>query len=164
MKAVIQKEVEKILLEDYQKFYKVAFSYVRNENDALDIVQETAYKAIKECSKIKQKEYVSTWIYRIVINTALDFLRKANREAELVENSMIETGGSFEEKYQDFEIMEILGMLEEKDRTVLVMRYFEDYKLEQIAQVTGEALSTVKSRLYRALKKLKLELEPQKVI
>lgn len=164
MKAVIQKEVEKILLEDYQKFYKVAFSYVRNENDALDIVQETAYKAIKECSKIKQKEYVSTWIYRIVINTALDFLRKANREAELVENSMIEIEGNFEEKYQDFEIMEILGMLEEKDRTVLVMRYFEDYKLEQIAQVTGEALSTVKSRLYRALKKLKLELEPQKVI
>lgn len=164
MKAVIQKEVEKILLEDYEKFYKAAFSYVRNENDALDIVQETAYKAIKECSKIKQKEYISTWIYRIVINTALDFLRKANREAELVKNSMIETGGSFEEKYQDFEIMEILGMLEEKDRTVLVMRYFEDYKLEQIAQVTGEALSTVKSRLYRALKKLKLELEPQKVI
>lgn len=164
MKAVIQKEVERILLEDYQKFYKAAFSYVRNENDALDIVQETAYKAIKECSKIKQKEYVSTWIYRIVINTALDFLRKANREAELVESSMIEIEGSFEEKYQDFEIMEILGMLEEKDRTVLVMRYFEDYKLEQIAQVTGEALSTVKSRLYRALKKLKLELEPQKVI
>lgn len=164
MKAVIQKEVEKILLEDYEKFYKAAFSYVRNENDALDIVQETAYKAIKECSKIKQKEYISTWIYRIVINTALDFLRKANREAELVKNSMIEIGGSFEEKYQDFEIMEILGMLEEKDRTVLVMRYFEDYKLEQIAQVTGEALSTVKSRLYRALKKLKLELEPQKVI
>lgn len=164
MKAVIQKEVEKILLEDYEKFYKAAFSYVRNENDALDIVQETAYKAIKECSKIKQKEYISTWIYRIVINTALDFLRKANREAELVKNSMIEIGGSFEEKYQDFEIMEILGMLEEKDRTLLVMRYFEDYKLEQIAQVTGEALSTVKSRLYRALKKLKLELEPQKVI
>lgn len=164
MKAVIQKEVERILLEDYQKFYKAAFSYVRNENDALDIVQETAYKAIKECSKIKQKEYVSTWIYRIVINTALDFLRKANREAELVESSMIEIEGSFEEKYQDFEIMEILGMLEEKDRTVLVMRYFEDYKLEQIAQVTGEALSTVKSRLYRALKKLKLELEQQKVI
>lgn len=164
MKAVIQKEVEKILLEDYEKFYKVAFSYVRNENDALDIVQETAYKAIKECSKIKQKEYISTWIYRIVINTALDFLRKANREAELVKNSMIETGGSFEEKYQDFEIMEVLGMLEEKDRTVLVMRYFEDYKLEQIAQVTGEALSTVKSRLYRALRKLKLELEPQKVM
>lgn len=164
MKAVIQKEVEKILLEDYEKFYKAAFSYVRNENDALDIVQETAYKAIKECSKIKQKEYISTWIYRIVINTALDFLRKANREAELVKNSMIETGGSFEEKYQDFEIMEVLGMLEEKDRTVLVMRYFEDYKLEQIAQVTGEALSTVKSRLYRALGKLKLELEPQKVM
>lgn len=164
MKAVIQKEVEKILLEDYEKFYKAAFSYVRNENDALDIVQETAYKAIKECSKIKQKEYISTWIYRIVINTALDFLRKANREAELVKNSMIETGGSFEEKYQDFEIMEVLGMLEEKDRTVLVMRYFEDYKLEQIAQVTGEALSTVKSRLYRALRKLKLELEPQKVM
>lgn len=164
MKAVIQKEVEKILLEDYEKFYKAAFSYVRNENDALDIVQETAYKAIKECSKIKQKEYISTWIYRIVINTALDFLRKANREAELVESSMIEIEGSFEEKYQDFEIMEILGMLEEKDRTVLVMRYFEDYKLEQIAQVTGEALSTVKSRLYRALRKLKLELEPQKVM
>ena len=48
--------------------------------------------------------------------------------------------------------------LDEKSRTVLILRYFEDRKLEEIAQICGENLNTIKARLYRALKKLRLDL------
>lgn len=54
----------------------------------------------------------------------------------------------------------MINRLDDKSRTVIILRYFEDLKLEDIADIVGENLNTVKARLYRALKKLRLELEP----
>lgn len=159
MRKNCTEEIEKELLENYQKYYRLAYSYVKNESDALDIVQESAYKAVKESRKIKEKSYISTWIYRIVINTAVDFLRKEKKAAESHERLEREAVGFYEDTTKNLDVMELLWELDERDRTVIILRYFEDMKLERIAEVTGEALSTIKSRLYRALKKLRLELE-----
>lgn len=63
--------VEEMLITNYAKYYKLAYSYVRNENDAQDIVQEGAYKAILNCGSLKENAYLDTWIYRIMINEAL---------------------------------------------------------------------------------------------
>lgn len=157
MKENIRQCVEEELLSNYQKYYRLAYSYVKNEADALDIVQESAYKAMKSCTKLKNKEYADTWIYRIVINTATDFLRKRQKDAEgmeeYLEQAVNETG------YAQADIMSTLSTLGEKERSVLILRYFESFKLEQIADITGENLSTVKSRLYRALEKLRLNLK-----
>ena len=64
-----------------------------------------------------------------------------------------------EEGYSRADIMATLATLPAKDRSVLILRYFESFQLEQIAEITGENPATVKSRLYRAQKKLKLKLE-----
>lgn len=164
MKIKMEAEVERMLLENYPKYYKVAYSYVRNEDDALDIVQESAYKAIRECRKVKEKEYIDTWIYRIVINAALDFLRKEKKQAELADAAGSMEGACYEDGYATIDIMDTLSRLKDKDRTVIVMRYFEGFKLEQIAAATDEELSAVKSRLYRALKRLKIELQPESIL
>ena len=66
-----EKIIEDVLTENYGQFYRLAYGYVRNEEDALDIVQESAYKAIKEAEKLKNPAFAKTWIYRIVINTAI---------------------------------------------------------------------------------------------
>lgn len=153
----IQTAAENLLLANYQTYYRLAYTYVRNEPDALDIVQESACRAIAECEKVKNPEHLSTWLYRIVINTALDFVRKHKREE--ASDSLPEP--VWEDHYEDMDLMELLMSLDEKSRTILILRYFEDRTLEDIASICGENINTVKARLYRTLKKLRLDLEAQ---
>ena len=150
----IEELISKQLLEDYDRLYRVAFSYVHNQEDAMDIVQESAYKAIKSSHKVREASYVSSWIYRIVINTSLDFIKKNKKVVVGVEEYM----GKYVDKYTDFDLENTLNALDEKERTVIVLRFFEDMKLSEIAKITEENINTVKTRLYRALDKLKVEL------
>lgn len=160
MKKNIEALAERILLDEYERYYRLAYSYVNNEHDALDIVQESAYKVIRDCGKIREPEYLSTWIYRIVMNTAVDFLRKRQKESVSLEGVEIEI--PHEDRYREDDPMELLGSLEEKERTVVVLKYFEELKLEEIARILDSNVNTVKARLYRALKKLRIELEPER--
>ena len=157
MKQKIEAEAERLLLEGYEKFYRLAYSYVKNEQDALDVVQESAYRAIRDCGKLKEEKYLSTWIYRIVINASIDFLRKQKQERM----SLDEVEIPYEDHYREDDPLELLSALEEKDRAIVILKFFEGWKLEEIAQVLEMNLNTVKARLYRALKKLKIALEPE---
>lgn len=150
-------ETEQILTENYERYYRLAYSYMRNEDDALDVVQESAYRAIRDCRKVRNKDYLSTWIYRIVVNTALDMLRRKKKENMTEELPEIPV----EDQYQDLELRTVLNQLDDKSRTIILLRYFEDLKLEDIADIVGDNLNTVKARLYRSLKKLRLNLEAE---
>ena len=150
-------DTERILTDNYEKYYRLAYSYMRNEDDALDVVQESAYRAISDCGKVKNKDYLSTWIYRIVVNTALDLLRKKKKETLTEELPEIPV----EDQYQETELRTILNQLDHKSKTIIILRYFEDLKLEDIADILGDNLNTVKARLYRSLKKLRLNLEAE---
>ena len=66
--------IEQNLIENYSRYYRLAYSYVKNESDAMDIVQEAAYKAIYKSDTLKNEEYVGAWICRIVINEAYNIL------------------------------------------------------------------------------------------
>lgn len=151
--------VEKLLLENYNKYYRLAWSYVYNSDDAADIVQNGAYKALLYSAGLKEKEFAGTWIYRIMLNEIFCFLKKP-RAVSI--DAAWEGGGSEpaqEDKYEDFDLQKALDSLDPKDKLVVELRYFEDRKLEEIAAVLQENLSTVKSRLYRSLKKLRVKLE-----
>ena len=150
-------ETEQILTENYERYYRLAYSYMRNEDDALDVVQESAYRAIRDCRKVRNKDFLSTWIYRIVVNTALDMLRRKKKENITEELPEIPV----EDQYQDLELRTVLNQLDDKSRTIILLRYFEDLKLEDIADIVGDNLNTVKARLYRSLKKLRLNLEAE---
>lgn len=166
MRSKRERQIEEILLRRYENYYRLAYSYVKNQQDALDIVQESAYRAIKECEKVRNESYMETWVYRIVVNTSLEFLRKNKRE-DLTEE-VVETFQPVQD-YEDqmnslcseWELQDILERLSAKDRSIVVLRYFEDFRLEEIAQITGENLNTVKARLYRALRKMRTELGRQ---
>ena len=153
----ITQQTEQILIEHYERFYRLAYSYVQNREDALDVVQESACKAIRDCGQVKNPPYLSTWIYRIVVNTALDLLRRNKKEIITEELPDI----PIEDQYQELDLKTALNSLDEKSRTVIVLRYFEDMKLEDISRIVDENLNTVKARLYRALKKLRITMEPE---
>lgn len=153
-KKTKEKLVEDKLLSNYNRYYRLAYSYVHNEADAGDIVQNGAYKAILNSDTLRQEQYVETWLYRIMLNEIFSFLRKPAMSSI---DEVAETGR--EDTYENLDLARALDSLEKEDRLVIQLRYFEDMKLEEIAAILDENLSTVKSRLYRTIKKLRIKLE-----
>ena len=74
-KSIKEKCVEQILLTEYDHYFHLAMSFVHNEADAADIVQNGAYKAIRGSHKLKNQEYAATWIYRIMLNEIFRFCK-----------------------------------------------------------------------------------------
>lgn len=154
MKGKKEKAVEAQLLANYKKYYRMVFTYVRNETDALDVVQEGAYKAMYRADQLRELAYADTWICRIMLNEAKEFLRRNKSEYE----DIFETEIGKDEVYEDIDLRRAIDGLAPKEKTIVILRYFEDMSLEQVADVMQENLSTVKSRLYRTLDKLKVKL------
>lgn len=148
--------VQETLIQNYAKYYRLAFSYVRNESDAQDIVQEGAYKAILNSDTLKNGEYADTWIYRIMVNEAFAFLRRNKNKTSYVPVDDVQEAVT--DSLHDFDLKQAVDALEPLERSIIILRFFEDLKLEQIAKITGENVNTVKTRLYRTLKKLNVRL------
>ena len=151
--------IEEILLEQYDQYYRLAYSYVKNEADAGDIVQNGAYKALRSSHTLRQQEYAKTWVYRIMLNEIFSFLRQPKPESyEYIQEEVgIETA-HVEDEYADIDLQRALDSLPESDRAIVIMKFFEDKKLEEIAEILDVNLSTIKSRLYRSMKKLRIRL------
>ncbi len=147
--------IEQILLNNYNSYYRLAYSYVHNEADAGDIVQNGAYKAILNSASLKQKSYAATWVYRIMLNEIFRFLNEERGNIPLEEMGM---EPAKEDTYENLDLKKALDSLSPQDKAVIELKYFEELKFEEIAEVLEENVNTVKSRLYRGLKKLKLEL------
>lgn len=143
------------IIENQNKFYRLAYSYVQEEQAALDIVQNAVCRALERCFGLKNPLALKTWFYRILVNEALQYLRKSKRETPLTED--ISAALSYEERAfsADRQTYEAVLQLAEPMKTVVLLHYYEDMTLKQIAEITNTPLSTVKSRLYSALKKLK---------
>lgn len=150
----IQQKVEEVVLESYEEMYRLAYSYVRNEQDAMDVVQESVYKCIRHAGKVREEGYIRTWVWRVVINTALDFKKARGRELAL---EFMEELPAVQSDLQ-YDVLDALGALKEKERAMLILYYFEGFKLEEIADMLEMNINTLKSTLYRSLKKLKVEM------
>lgn len=154
-----KKRIEQIILEKYNQYYRLAYSYVHNESDANDIVQNGAYKALRSSHTLKRPEFAETWVYRIMLN---ECFQKIKEPRFFSYEAMQEEGGgkveAVEDSYMDLDLKRALDMLAEKDRAIIILKYFEDKKLEEIAEILDENVNTVKTRLYRSMKKLRSTL------
>ena len=154
--------VEEIILDNYNQYYRLAYSYVHNADDAEDIVQNGAYKVLRASASLRNKEYAKTWVYRIMLNEIFDLLRKPKMEsyeARKEENGIEDE--HVEDTYADIDLQWALDALPAQEKAIVEMRYFEDKKLEEIADILNENLSTIKSRLYRSMKKLRIRLQEE---
>lgn len=68
------------IIANQKKFYRLAYTYVRNENDALDIVQNAICSALEHYGSIREISYIKTWFYRVLVHESLNYIRKKNRE------------------------------------------------------------------------------------
>ncbi len=148
--------IERIILERYDQYYRMAYSYVHNEADAADIVQNGAYKALRSAHTLQKPEYAGTWVYRIMLNECFQLLKRPQTLSyeEMREESGREAGFE-EDQYADIDLQRALDALPDRDKLVVILKYFEDKKLEEIADILEENVNTVKSRLYRSIRKLR---------
>ncbi len=143
------------LLENQQKFYRYAFTYVHNRETAMDIVQDSLLKSIEQLPTLRNPGAMKTWFYRILTNECLQILRKLQRE-DLVEPTEIQDEIYLEKGYEpSIELYEAVRQLPPETQSIIILHYYEEYTLKEISQITGDNLNTVKSRLYAGLKKLK---------
>lgn len=151
--------IEKILIVNYEKYYRLAYGYVHNEADAMDIVQEGAYKAILKSDTLRETAFAATWVYRIMLNEVFQFCRENTKKKsrECAESAGLgEPAASESMAYMDFlELYDALGDLETNERMILEMKYFDGLKLWEVAEKLNINENTVKSRLYRAIGKLR---------
>jgi RNA polymerase sigma-70 factor, ECF subfamily len=169
----------RVLFERYhRRAYALAHGVVRNPDDALDVVQDAFIKAHRYLDKFEGTSSFYTWLYRIVMNLAIDHLRKTRRaravdftdrtvqeddtrvgDDELVPRIL---GGHPGRALQDKEIRarieQALSELSENHRAVLVMRELEGLSYEEMAQVMGCSKGTIMSRLFHARRNMQKRL------
>lgn len=152
----VRETLTNYIKENQEKFYRIALTYSKNEDAALDIVQEAIVKALNNINKLKKEEYVKTWFYRILINECLQHIKKSKRISiyEFLDiESQIEWNDDI--SINEIDMYKYIESLDSKLKTVIILRYFEDMKIEEIAKITKTNVNTVKSRLYKALQVLK---------
>ncbi|MBL4937293.1 sigma-70 family RNA polymerase sigma factor [Clostridium sp. YIM B02515] len=157
-KDSLKKQIAEYVIRNKEKYYRLAYSYVKNPDDALDIIQESIYKAVSNVDSLKGSDYIKVWFYRIVVNTSLDFLRKRRKIVAVEDEVLIGLDSGINDKYENFDLKEALDNLPEKYRVIVILRYFEDLKIEEIAEILSENISTIKTRLYKSLKMLRVEM------
>lgn len=154
----LEKLLTQCITDHKDNLYRLAYSYVKNKEDALDIVQDSIYKAIKSIDRLKNPEGVKSWLFRIVVNTSIDYLRK-QKKVQIVDEQTLEyySPGTVD-IYPDIDLIRTLDDLPYNYRSVIILRYFEDLKIEEVAEVLHENVNTIKTRLYQALRLLRIKM------
>ena len=150
---------DKAFLKIFQTYedelYRIAYLYVKNEEDALDIIQETAYRSFKNFKSIKNSEYLKTWLTKITINCAIDYIRKRKKIVQLIPEYK-ETVEYYDEDVDiKLTLNQLMDVLDENEKSVIILKYYYEYTFKEISEILEIPLGTGKSILYRALNKLR---------
>ncbi|MER2262105.1 MAG: sigma-70 family RNA polymerase sigma factor [Psychrobacillus sp.] len=131
--------------------YRTAYAFLKNEHDAIEAMQEVTFRAYQKIHTVKEPNYIKTWLVRIMINYCQTQLKKNKRF--LSEDTLPKLG--YNENSTYLEIEEAISTLSEKEQQLIYMKYYQDSKIKEIAEIESIPEGTVKSRLHKALKSLR---------
>ena len=173
--AIDAKDFERIVADNEDRIFNTIHSLVSDYEDALDLTQETFICAYRSIGQFRQDSSISTWLYRIAINLCKkSSIKKSRRKlflAGLLDGT--ETGREITNRPSDArtpeEILEAheeesvvrreISVLPNRYRSVIVLKYLQDLSYEEIADILGCSIGTVKSRLFRAKGELRRRLK-----
>ncbi|MGM7684241.1 sigma-70 family RNA polymerase sigma factor [Cytobacillus sp. Hm23] len=136
--------------------YKIAYSYFRNEHDATEAVQEVTFRAYKEIKKVRQPQFFTTWITRIMINyCSREYSRKKKTSLQEVDKGVEDSESATLTK---IDLEQHIALLDPQLQTIVKLKYYHDLTIGQIADILKCPEGTVKTRLYKSLKLLKVSL------
>ncbi len=143
------------------KLYKMAYMYMKNEEDALEVFQETVYKSFISIKNLKDERYFATWLTRILINTALDLIKKKSRVIPMDRETLESKVNPYITPEKDPDLLQAVMKLEEKYKTVLILRFYRDYTIKQIADFLEYPEGTVKTNIHRGINQLREKLKEE---
>ncbi|MFD2212665.1 sigma-70 family RNA polymerase sigma factor [Metabacillus endolithicus] len=150
-----------ILLKD--QAYRMAYCYLHHEHDSMDAVCNAMEKAFAKLNQLREPKYFKTWFLKIVINESIQLLREKSKIVEVNENEIMNLSEeSKSEHIEDLE--ELLNQVEPTERSMIYMKYYLGYSLDEISKITDLPLSTVKTKIYRNLKQLREKLVQREVL
>ena len=126
MKQILYEKLIQYILENQDRFYRVAYSYTRHQEDALDAVQSAICKALEAHENIKNADAIKTWFYKILINECLTVLKKRGKvvlTADTVEQEEVYYEKGYE---QGGDIEQELEKLEMDIQVIIKLRFFEE--------------------------------------
>lgn len=149
-----QEHIEQLIEEYGDMVYRLAISRVKSKEEAEDIFQEVFIKIYEKMPEFVSKEHEKYWIIRVTINLSKNILKSSWNSKVMPLDKEI----TFEEKEERDVYFEVLR-LPLKYRTILQLYYYENLKIEEIAEILKINSNTVKTRLRRAREKLKINLK-----
>lgn len=150
------------LMEDNKESMKrVAFAYLKREEDVADAIQDTILDAFEHIHKLQKPEYFKTWLTRILLNNCAEIYRRNKKQpvfdmsAEEYDNPSHRDGPSGIEAQSDLEFWDLLAHLPKESRIIFQLYFGEQYTIPQISEILKLNENTVKSRLHRGKEQLR---------
>ncbi|GIP42821.1 DNA-directed RNA polymerase sigma-70 factor [Paenibacillus sp. J45TS6] len=146
---------------DKHKLYGIAYSYMLNQQDALDVVQETVSKVWAKRKSLKQPEYFTTWVIRILIRVCMDEQKKKRREVPTAADHMgydaVLAPQSVDSDHK-LDMEKRIRKLQPKYRMVIVLKYYRDLTIPDIAELMNKPEGTIRTWLHKGLKQMRIEM------
>lgn len=153
-----------IVLEIKDQAYRVAYSYLQNEDDSMDAVCDAMEKAFRGIGRLKDERMFKTWFIRIVINESKLQLSRRKRTVDLADRLYKEQQTEVSENRDEgLDLKAVLKDLDRMERLIIYLKYFLGYNLEEIAEMVNLPLGTVKTKLYSNLKVIRKKLNYEEV-
>lgn len=156
-------DFERAAAENEKSVYRTCLSMLKHREDAEDCLQETMLRAYRAYGQFDGRARLSTWFYRIAVNTCVDYIRKRRNEVSLdaLRDDGFDPGDRKQNVYSSLEeserkrlLKEALDLMPEDARALIVLRDVEGLSYDEAAQALNLPLGTLKSRLSRAREKL----------
>lgn len=155
-----------LIQERKADIYKIAYTYMKNQDDALDVVHEVVYKAFISVTKLKSPESFNTWLIKITVNCCIDSLKRGQKLVRFEEACSYSDEAEQTDAFDDstnlissIDLFNAIDKLSMEQRTIVVLKYYQDLTLAQIAEILVCPLGTVKTRLNKALGLLRMDLK-----
>lgn len=147
---ISQEQFDFVYKEYAKELLQIAYGYTKNKEDSIDIMQN-AYIAVLESNKrFESNEHIKYFLIRVTINESINFVKSYSKKKVLCNNDIIMNIPETKKDELPYDISEIVNILPEKYKTIIVLYYYDGMKIKDITKVLKMKESAVKKRLERA--------------
>ena len=158
---ISEEEFIELINQNRSKMYKTAMAILKNDDDACDAIQEALMSSYKSLGTLQNKEYFVTWITRILINKCYDIISK-NKKISFVDGEVTESTLGYYDTYKVESSLEAtLNKIDKDLKEVVVLYYYDELSVSEIANILLIPDGTVKSRLSRARSQISMIIKKE---